>query len=158
MNARLNGFFSELRRRKVYRVAGGYAVVGWLLIQIAATVFPPLDLPAWSLRLVILAVLAGFPISLVLEFCRWTGANKRTRRAELWLRKRNQISSSRSLNPMAHIYAALGRVEETLPLLARLLEMPSGIIADSLRYDPTCDFLRDDPRFQALLVKHGVAT
>jgi serine/threonine-protein kinase len=59
---------------------------------------------------------------------------------------------------MAHIYATLGRVEQTLPLLTRLLETPGGFIPDSLRYDPTWDFLRDDPRFQALLVKHGVAS
>ena len=68
MNERLNGFFCELRRRKVYRVAVGYAVVGWLLIQIAATVFPPLELPVWALRLVVLTVLAGFPIALVLSW------------------------------------------------------------------------------------------
>ena len=60
-----SGFFCELRRRKVYRVAAGYAVVGWLLIQVAATVFPPLDLPNWALRAVILTILAGFPIALV---------------------------------------------------------------------------------------------
>ena len=61
-----SGFFCELRRRKVYRVAAAYAVVGWLLIQVAATVFPPLDVPAWTLRALIIAVLAGFPIALVL--------------------------------------------------------------------------------------------
>jgi TolB-like protein/Flp pilus assembly protein TadD len=68
MNARLNGFFCELRRRKVYRTAGGYAVFGWLLIQIAATIFPALELPTWTLRGVILAVLAGFPVVLILAW------------------------------------------------------------------------------------------
>ena len=68
MNARLNGFFCELKRRKVYRVAVGYAVVGWLVIQIAATVFPPLEVPAWALRLVVITVLAGFPLALVLSW------------------------------------------------------------------------------------------
>lgn len=68
MNAQLNGFFCELKRRKVYRVAVGYVVVGWLLIQIAATVFPPLELPSWALRLVVISVLAGFPIALVLAW------------------------------------------------------------------------------------------
>ncbi len=65
--SRLDGFLCELRRRKVYRVAATYAVAGWVLIQIAATVFPALQLPAWSLRFVILAVLGGFPIALVLR-------------------------------------------------------------------------------------------
>lgn len=68
MNDRLDGFLCELRRRKVYRVAGGYAVVGWLLIQIAATVFPALELPAWTLRLVIVCVLGGFPIALIMAW------------------------------------------------------------------------------------------
>ena len=68
MNDRLNGFFCELRRRKVYRVAAGYAVVGWLLIQIAATIFPALELPSWALRFVVISVLAGFPIALVLAW------------------------------------------------------------------------------------------
>src|SRR5947209_1269498 len=68
VHARPSGFFDELRRRKVYRVAAGYAVVGWLLIQVAATIFPALDLPNLVLRFVILAVLAGFPIALVLSW------------------------------------------------------------------------------------------
>ena len=59
---------------------------------------------------------------------------------------------------MAHIYVTLQRPDEALPLVARLLETPAGIIADSLRYDPTWDFLRADPRFQALLAKHDVAS
>lgn len=68
MNARLNGFLCELRRRKVYRVAAGYAVVGWLLMQVAATIFPALELPSWILRFVVLIILAGFPITLVLAW------------------------------------------------------------------------------------------
>src|SRR3712207_5124315 len=62
----LSGFLCELRRRKVYRVAAGYGVVAWLLIQIAATTFPALELPAWSVRFVIVGVLIGFPIALIL--------------------------------------------------------------------------------------------
>ena len=64
----MNEFLTELRSRKVYRTAAGYAVVAWLLIQICATVFPAWDLPRWALRLVIILVLAGFPIALVLAW------------------------------------------------------------------------------------------
>jgi TolB-like protein/Flp pilus assembly protein TadD len=67
-STRLYGFFCELRRRKVYRVAGGYGVVGWLIIQFATTVLPALTLPAWTARLVIVLVLAGFPIALILAW------------------------------------------------------------------------------------------
>jgi TolB-like protein len=52
----------------VYRVAAAYAVVGWLVIQVAATTFPALELPAWSLRFMIVIVLAGFPIALILAW------------------------------------------------------------------------------------------
>ena len=61
-------FLRELRRRHVFRVAAAYAVVGWLLIQIATQVFPFFELPNWSVRLIVLAILAGFPIALVLAW------------------------------------------------------------------------------------------
>jgi TolB-like protein/Flp pilus assembly protein TadD len=67
-SSRLYGFFCELRRRKVYRVAAGYSVVGWLIIQFATTVLPALTLPDWTARLVIVLVLAGFPIALILAW------------------------------------------------------------------------------------------
>lgn len=62
----LLGFFSELRRRKVYRLAAGYAVAGWLIIQVAVTIFPVIDLPARIARFVVFAVLGGFPLALIL--------------------------------------------------------------------------------------------
>src|SRR5437764_5387349 len=61
----LNNFLAELKRRKVYSVAVTYAVVGWLLIQIVTQVFPPFEIPNWAERLVIVAVIGGFPIALV---------------------------------------------------------------------------------------------
>jgi TolB-like protein/Tfp pilus assembly protein PilF len=61
-------FFAELKRRNVYKVAVAYAVVGWLLIQIATTTFPVLDIPAWAIRLVIALVALGFPIALILAW------------------------------------------------------------------------------------------
>jgi TolB-like protein/cytochrome c-type biogenesis protein CcmH/NrfG len=67
-SSRLYGFFCELRRRKVWRVAAGYGVVGWLIIQFATTVFPALTFPLWTARLVIVLVLAGFPIALILAW------------------------------------------------------------------------------------------
>ncbi len=61
-------FFAELKRRKVYRVAIGYAVVAWLLIQVATQTFPFLDIPNWIVRLIILLLALGFPIALVLAW------------------------------------------------------------------------------------------
>jgi TolB-like protein/Flp pilus assembly protein TadD len=66
MNARK--FFSELKRRKVYRVAATYAVLAWLLIQIATQVLPFFEIPIWGVRLVIVAVILGFPVALFLSW------------------------------------------------------------------------------------------
>lgn len=57
-------FFSELKRRNVYRAAVGYAAVAWLLIQIATQTFPFFEIPTWAVRLVIVILLAGFPFAL----------------------------------------------------------------------------------------------
>ena len=61
-------FFSELKRRNVYKVAVAYAIVGWLLVQIATQVFPFLEIPNWVVRLVIAMVGIGFPIALIIAW------------------------------------------------------------------------------------------
>src|SRR6478672_4208946 len=61
-------FFSELKRRKVYRVAAGYAVLAWLVIQVATQVLPFFEIPVWGVRLVIVAVILGFPVALFLSW------------------------------------------------------------------------------------------
>jgi TolB-like protein/Tfp pilus assembly protein PilF len=61
-------FFAELKRRNVYKVAVAYAVVGWLLIQVATQVFPFLDIPNWAIRLIILLTALGFPIALIIAW------------------------------------------------------------------------------------------
>src|SRR4029079_9625422 len=58
----------ELKRRNVFKVAAAYLVVGWLLIQVASTVAPQLNLPEWAPRLVTFIILIGFPIALVLAW------------------------------------------------------------------------------------------
>ena len=60
----IHAFIDELRRRNVYRAAAAYTIVGWVIIQVVATVFPILALPAWALRAVVVSVLAGFPLVL----------------------------------------------------------------------------------------------
>ena len=63
-----DNFFSELKRRNVYKVAVVYAVVGWLLVQVATQVFPFFEIPNWAVRLVVLAIVIGFPIALVIAW------------------------------------------------------------------------------------------
>ncbi|HSS18330.1 MAG TPA: tetratricopeptide repeat protein [Candidatus Dormibacteraeota bacterium] len=64
----LGNFFAELKRRNVYKVAAAYAVVAWLLIQIATQVFPFFEIPNWAVRLVVLAIVVGFPIALIIAW------------------------------------------------------------------------------------------
>ena len=66
MNAR--NIFTELKRRNVYKVAIAYAVVGWLLVQVATQVFPFFDVPNWGIRLVVLIIAIGFPIALIIAW------------------------------------------------------------------------------------------
>jgi TolB-like protein/Flp pilus assembly protein TadD len=61
-------FLGELQRRNVYRVAVTYAVVGWLLIQVATQVFPFFEIPTWAVRVVVLLLILGFPVALILAW------------------------------------------------------------------------------------------
>ena len=61
-------FFKELKRRNVYKVAVAYTVVGWLVMQVAATVVPALHLPEAITTAVVVLVLLGFPIALVIAW------------------------------------------------------------------------------------------
>ena len=62
-------FFSELRRRNVYKVAVAYIVAGWALSQGIAQVFPVFDIPNWIIRLIVVLIIIGLPIALTLA---WT--------------------------------------------------------------------------------------
>src|SRR5207302_10060615 len=80
------------KRRNVYKVAVGYAVVGWLLIQVATQVFPFFEIPNWAVRLVVLLIVVGVPIALVIAwaFELTPGGIKRTEEADLVYRGRSR--------------------------------------------------------------------
>jgi TolB-like protein/Tfp pilus assembly protein PilF len=62
------GFFAELKRRNVYRAAAFYAAASWLLVQIATQVFPFFDIPNWSVRMVVVAAVVGFPFAMLFSW------------------------------------------------------------------------------------------
>ncbi len=64
----MSGFFEEVKRRKVYRVAVAYVIAAGGIIQLASAAFPAWELPNWALRLVIVLLLIGFPIGLILAW------------------------------------------------------------------------------------------
>jgi TolB-like protein/Flp pilus assembly protein TadD len=62
------GFFIELKRRNVYKLAASYAVIAWLLIQGASILFPTFEAPGWVMKVFVTAVVAGFPVALILAW------------------------------------------------------------------------------------------
>src|SRR5712671_5011776 len=62
---RIDNFFSELKRRNVYKVAVAYAVVAWLLIQAASILFPTFEAPPWVMKVFVAVIVLGFPVALV---------------------------------------------------------------------------------------------
>jgi TolB-like protein/Tfp pilus assembly protein PilF len=64
----LKKFLAELKRRNVYKVAIAYAVVAWLLMQVASQIFPFFEIPNWAVRLVVLLLVIGFPVAVILAW------------------------------------------------------------------------------------------
>jgi len=65
---KIDNFLAELKRRNVYKVAVAYIVAGWALAQGIAQVFPVFDVPNWTIRLIVLLIIIGFPIALFLAW------------------------------------------------------------------------------------------
>ena len=64
----MGNLLSELKRRNIFRVAGVYAVAGWLLAQMAAVLENSLNMPAWFDTVVVSLLLIGFPIAMILAW------------------------------------------------------------------------------------------
>jgi len=61
-------FFSELKRRNVYKVAIAYGVVAWLLLQAASILFPTFEAPPWTMKVFVALTALGFPIALIIAW------------------------------------------------------------------------------------------
>ena len=130
----LKKFFPELKRRKVYTVAVTYAVVGWLLIQVVTQVFPPFEIPNWAERLVIVAIVLGFPVALVFawiyDFTRYGIVRTEDAQPEVKLNiiePANSTEKSIAVLPFSdlspqrdHAYFGEGIAEELLGALAKV--------------------------------------
>ena len=64
----MSSLWAELKRRNVFRVAVLYLVAGWLILQIADVLFGLLEVPGWSLRLVLGLLVLGFPVAVALSW------------------------------------------------------------------------------------------
>lgn len=107
--------WSELLRRRVIRVAVVYIVVGWVVIEVASTVLPPMDLPGWTVKLVIVLVALGFPIAAVMAWMFDLGPDGVERTGRLELQASPAIAGTGSAtpaNPGATPNAAVASVPE----------------------------------------------
>src|SRR5882724_4667276 len=142
-------FFGELKRRNVYKVAVAYAVVAWLLMQIATQIFPFFEIPNWAVRLVVLLLVIGFPVALILAwaFELTPEGLKRTEFAE-------ELPTKAPRN-RAWIYVVIiaGAISVGVFFLGRYTsskqggELPAKSIAvlpfDNQNRDPNTDYLSD---------------
>ena len=60
--------WAELKRRNVVKVAVAYAIVGWILVEVASVLLPTFQAPEWVMRVFSFFIIAGFPVALVLSW------------------------------------------------------------------------------------------
>src|SRR5436305_9329078 len=99
-------FFAEMKRRNVYKVAVAYAVVGWVIAQIATQIFPFLEIPNWVVRLVIVLIAIGFPIALVIAwaFEATPEGIKRTEDVDPFDSRSGQVPAASARQPRKHAW------------------------------------------------------
>jgi len=142
-------FFAELKRRNVYKVAIAYAVVAWLLMQIASQIFPFFEIPNWAVRLVVLLLVIGFPVALILAW-----AFELTPEGL----KRTEVADAEAAKPSrnkawAYIVIIAGAISVGVFFLGRYTnsnqsaELPAKSIAvlpfENQNRDPDTDYLSD---------------
>jgi adenylate cyclase len=64
----MHGLLAELKRRRVFRVAGLYGVVAWVIAEVSSVVFPVLLLPEWTVTFIVVLLMLGFPVAMVLAW------------------------------------------------------------------------------------------
>jgi TolB-like protein/Tfp pilus assembly protein PilF len=64
----INNFFSELKRRNVYKVAVAYVIAAWLIIQAASILLPTFEAPAWAMKVIVMLLVLGFPAALIFSW------------------------------------------------------------------------------------------
>ena len=134
MNPR--NFLAELKRRNVYKVAIAYAVVGWLMVQIASTVLPTFRTPEWELQTLVVFVALGLPVALVLAWAFEITPQGIVRTEDVAPNERSRLRRGRKSVAIVTVLAALA-----LGLLSY----------GFLKLHPYWDSLRGDPRFEKIV-------
>jgi hypothetical protein len=154
-----SSFFTELKRRKVYRVAVAYAVVSWLLIQAASIFLPTFDAPPCVMRAVVVFLALGFIVSAILSWIFDITPHGIKRTADI--SPDEAVDVVRQLEAQARqefvrgylsglIYAGLGDKTKAIDYLKREYLKHDNIDPTCMSVDAMLDGLRGDPRFEAL--------
>ena len=155
-----SSFFAELKRRKVYKVAVGYAVVSWLLIQAASIFLPAFDAPPCMMKAVVMFLALGFILSAILSWVFDITPQGIKRTANI--SPGEAVDIVRQLEAQARqefvrgylsalIYAGLGDKTKAIDYLKREYLNHDNIAPTDIRVDAMLDGLRSDPRFEALM-------
>jgi hypothetical protein len=151
-------FFTELKRRKVYKVAVAYAVVAWLLLQAASIFLPTFDAPPCMMKAVLVLLALGFILSAILSWVFDITPQGIKRTADI--SPDEAINIVRQLEAQARqefvrgylsalIYAGLGDKTKAIDYLKR--EYLNHDYINPTGVDAMLDGMRADPRFEALL-------
>ena len=118
-------FWSELKRRQIYRGGVMYVVAGWVVVQVATQVFPYFDIPNWAIRLVVVAILLGFPIALV---CLWMFESVDPEDPEKHLTDRRQGGRDAGSAELSRLMAAerVERQRQNEELISALAQLKAG--------------------------------
>lgn len=116
-------FFSEMKRRQIYRGGVMYIVAGWVMVQVATSVFPYFNVPPWAVRYLVVSILLGFPVSLV---CLWMFESIDPNDPEKHLHDRRQSrEESATLTKMMEAERAQ-RQKDNQELIAALAQLKAG--------------------------------
>ncbi len=154
-----SNFLSELKRRKVYKVAVAYTFVSWLLIQAASIFLPTFDAPPCMMKAVVVFLALGFILSAILSWVFDITPQGIKRTADISPDK--PIDIVRQFEAQARqefvrgylsalIYAGLGDKTKAIDYLKREYLNHDNIDPTDIRVDAMLDGLRGDPRFEAL--------
>ncbi|HSM69053.1 MAG TPA: tetratricopeptide repeat protein [Xanthomonadales bacterium] len=124
----VSNFWQELKRRKVVRVAIGYALVAWVLVEISSVLFPALLLPDWSTRLVVALALIGFPIALVMAWALETSPEGLRRELSP---SEPETAVPGSGRPVKRVESAAGQQLETMDERRAILVLPFANMSES---------------------------
>ncbi len=116
-------FFAELKRRHVYKVAVTYVVAAWILLQAASILFPAFEAPAWAMKLLVVAVVAGFGMTLVLAWAFALTPEGTRRRKRSWF---GLIAAALAMAVITSSYTYFSRDAVAPPLFAP----PTAAVAD----------------------------